>query len=786
MAAGIASAKHKNAYPSMFSFLLSTRVGRGAMIKAMAYCHAEVTFAHLLWSVCVFGEQKALNEILAIEPTFNFLNTAHYIAGILDPSIEQSEAAKKLDPAWGPSITREFQKFFQEKIEIELVSGKDADYVLSKALLDRLGGSAACADLNLKLQAIFSAKKTASTSPIVTGIPSFVTDITKKAEAGHCQSAIGRDGEIRSLIETLARRKKANPVLLGDAGVGKTAVVEELARMIASHRRGSADSDFRLPPNLQTARIYEVNLASLMSGTGTRGSLEGKLQDLLTFATSSPDVILFIDEIHLLAGVGQGAGSLDAGNILKPALAAGDMRIIGASTEGEYRRSIEKDDALARRFAPIQIKEPSREQAIAILERARYGYEKHHQVFATYHSIVACVELSMQYLTNRSLPDKAFDLLDETMATVKIEFQDRIAKLLQFPEMPRPPGDFIIELWPCMTPDMVRNALAKRLSRPVDDLPWSYDKSFTPAAEGASVRLAQTTGRIIGQQRAISVMRDALDLAALELNDPAKPKGSFFCVGPSGVGKTELAKEFAKATRLDLVRIDMSEFQEKHSVSRLLGSPPGYVGFDADVSVLSEHFVGGKGAVLLIDEIEKAHPDIAKIFLQILDAGRLTDTKGRELNFTNSFVVFTSNLGASDILGMAGADGFDAEKLGTLYRQAMRSHFAPEFIGRIKDIVPFSALSRETVSMICKVRLASINSQMLKRGVDVFVTDEVVSFLADRGYSVELGARPLERVLERDYSLVIARAVQEARQGNGRISVSVSVSPKGALEARVT
>jgi ATP-dependent Clp protease ATP-binding subunit ClpC len=639
----------------------------------------------------------------------------------------------------------------------------------------------------------------------------FGRDLTAMAREGRIDPVIGREQEIEQTVEVLSRRRKNNPVLIGEAGVGKTAIVEGIAAQIV-------EGD--VPETLRGRRLIELDLTGMVAGTRYRGDFEERLSKVVDeIREHSDEVIVFIDELHTVVGAGASEGSGGAGNMLKPALARGELHVIGATTLDEYRRDIEKDAALERRFQPVLVTEPGVEDAVLILHGLRDRYEAHHGVRFTDDALRAAVELSDRYVTDRHLPDKAIDLIDQAGARVRrrigtpptdlrgleeavdrlqrekdeavggeqyeraSELRDRLAAAQQRLEEARGAGGR--PGVPEVGVEDVAEVVSRQTGVPVSQLTQEEVQRLLQLEE----HLHQ---RVVGQDDAVRVVSEAVRRSRVGLGDPGRPIGSFLFLGPTGVGKTELARALAGALFGDadrMIRLDMSEFQERHTVSRLVGSPPGYVGYE-DAGQLTEAVRRRPYSVVLLDEIEKAHPDVFNTLLQVLDDGRLTDSQGRTVDFTNTVLVMTSNLGSELIQGRNAPLGFgtgdasaaDAGLRDRLMRR-LRDSFRPEFLNRIDEIVVFRQLESEQLQEITRLLLEETRRRLAARDVAVTFTDGAVAWIADRGSEPQFGARPLRRAIRREVDNPLARLLLDGRVGAGR-HVVVDVRD-GALDLTV-
>ena len=626
----------------------------------------------------------------------------------------------------------------------------------------------------------------------------FGRDLTLAAQELRLDPVVGREKEIERVIQILARRTKNNPVLIGEPGVGKTAVAEGLAIRIVNAE---------VPDILDGKKVIQLDMGLLVAGTKYRGEFEERLKKIMDEIRQAGNIILVIDEMHTLIGAGAAEGAIDAANILKPALSRGEIQVIGATTLDEYRKYVEKDSALERRFQSVIIEEPSVDESIEILKGLRSKYEEHHGLNISDEAIVAAVQLSSKYITDRFLPDKAIDVIDEASSKVRLkvstlspegkelekelrtlikEKEDAIRnqefeKASQLRDEEADMKDRIREMSlkykeeheankPTVTAENVAEVIATMTGVPV-----------TKLTEGESERLLNLEKtlheRVIGQNDAVVAISKAIRRARVGLKSPNRPIGSFIFCGPTGVGKTELAKALAEAvfgSEDNMIRVDMSEFMEKHSTAKLIGSPPGYVGYD-DGGHLTELVRKKPYSVILFDEIEKAHPDVFNIMLQILDDGRLTDSKGRHINFKNTIIIMTSNVGASMItttsrLGFSTSSDESKdkyEKLKETVTEEMKKAFRPEFLNRIDETIVFSHLNKEEIRQIVDLMLKDLFKRLAERELSIEVTDEVKDHLAEAGYSEAYGARPLRRLIQRKIEDMLAEEILSGKYSAG-------------------
>ena len=583
-------------------------------------------------------------------------------------------------------------------------------------------------------------------------------DLTAQAKAGQIDPVIGRDREIKRVTEILNRRTKNNPVLTGEAGVGKTAVVEGLAQKIV-------DGD--VPQKLLNKKVIRLDVVSLVQGTGIRGQFEQRMQELMDELKQKQDIILFIDEIHEIVGAGNAEGGMDAGNVLKPALARGEFQLVGATTLNEFR-TIEKDAALARRLQPVQVEEPSKEEALAILHGLRAKYESYHQVAYTDEALESAIQLSTRYIQDRYLPDKAIDLLDEAGSRKNLALQafdpsEVKAKIAQAQTNKKAAldqedyekaafyRDQVAKLEEHLTakPQVKSEVTAQDMEKIVEEMTSIPVGELKQKEQAQLQTLAQTLKQnVIGQDRAVDKVARSIRRNRIGFNKSGRPIGSFLFVGPTGVGKTEAAKQLALelfGTTEAMIRFDMSEYMEKFSVSKLIGSPPGYVGYE-EAGQLTEQVRRHPYSLILLDEIEKAHPDVMHMFLQILDDGRLTDSQGKTVSFKDTIIIMTSNAGSGDPIVNVGFGTTKSTPNSVVDK--LTKYFKPEFLNRFDDIIQFNALTKENLDQIVSLMLEKVDQTLQENGMSLKVSTKARQKLVELGYDPKMGARPLRRTIQ--------------------------------------
>lgn len=632
----------------------------------------------------------------------------------------------------------------------------------------------------------------------------YSTDLTEKAMLGKLDPMIGRESEMERLMQILCRRTKNNPCLIGDPGVGKTAIVEGLAQRIA---------EGNMPRILKNKRILSLDLTKVIAGTKFRGEFEERMKRIVTEATQDDSIILFIDEIHTIIGAGGSEGAMDASNILKPALARGDFQLIGATTSEEYTKYFEKDAALVRRFQPVRVKEPTVEETITILKGIKHRFEDYHRILVSEDVAEAIASLSDRYISDRFLPDKAIDLLDEACARKRMEQlgshagfkkeRKEIREIIEKIEAALSDGDITEARELKKEKNKLEKSLERKMKRNQKKQNEIPELTTEDAAEVVSlwtqIPVTQLTKgdmerlrhlekelhkHVIGQDEAVNAVAKAVKRSRVGLKSPNRPIGSFLFLGPTGVGKTELSKTLAKALfgrEEDLIRVDMSEYMEKHSVSKIIGSPPGYVGF-GEGGQLSEQIRRHPYSVLLFDEIEKAHPDVFNILLQVLDDGHITDSTGRVVDFKNTVIIMTSNAGAENIvtpktLGFLSVndEAHSHEDMKGKVMDEVKRIFKPEFINRIDEIIVFHTLGKEQIGQIVDIMMQTVNKRTLEQmKLSIELDEQAKNYLVEKGYDSKYGARPLRRAIQNEIEDPLAEQILQGKAGQGsRVKVTV-------------
>jgi ATP-dependent Clp protease ATP-binding subunit ClpC len=751
----------------------------GAAGYAREHGHTDLDALHLLWATTQEGQTRAMLESIGVDPD-------EFAASVESelPDSRPGEPGEQL-----PELTEAAKKALLDAHQVARAFGSThigPEHLLlamsarQESQAGRLLGAAGAApddfrSANAPQEAPGvprqASKRSDSKTPT---LDQYGLDLTARARAGELDPVVGREDEIEQTIEVLSRRTKNNPVLVGEAGVGKTAIVEGIAQRIA---------DGQVPRVLANKRVVQLDLSAMVAGTRYRGDFEERMTKVIDeISQNSGEIIVFIDELHTVVGAGGSEGAVDAGNMLKPRLARGELHVVGATTLDEYRKSIEKDAALERRFQRVLVPEPSVADTIAVLTRLQERYEEHHQVRYTAEAVTAAAQLSDRYLPDRFLPDKAIDLIDQAGARKRLqeleptddgrELEMRIEQLTRdkdqavadeqyerASQLRDEIGVAQAELaansgshgeLPEVTVTDIAEIIARATGVPVSQL-----------TEQEKVRLQRLEEelhqRVVGQDDAVHALARSVRRSRSGLGSPDRPVGSFLFLGPTGVGKTELAKALAERMFGDekrMVRLDMSEFQERHTVSRLIGAPPGYVGY-GEAGELTEPVRRRPYSVVLLDEIEKAHPDVFNTLLQVLDDGRLTDGQGRTVDFTNTVLIMTSNLGSEIISSRSGGLGFassaetDEERMHERLMPRLREEFRPEFLNRIDEVVVFRKLTREQLHTITALLLEDTRHRLRAMDIEIEVSAEAIGWLAERGHQPEFGARPLRRTIER-------------------------------------
>ncbi len=648
---------------------------------------------------------------------------------------------------------------------------------------------------------VFAGMNGYDSDPAASGetLKEFSVDLTKKARDGKLDPVVGRAGEIERVMQVLSRRQKNNPLLIGEPGVGKTAIAEGLAQLIVSNQ---------VPDILSGKRLLTLDVSSLVAGSKYRGEFEERLKRCIADVQAAGDIILFIDEIHQLIGAGSAEGSIDAAAILKPPLARGEIQVIGATTIEEYRKRLEKDTALERRFQPIVVNEPNEEQTLRILQGLRDKYEAHHKVRFTDEALQAAVQLSTRYIQDRFLPDKAVDVLDEAGARMRIrnmtlpkelvDLEDELRKvksekdsaiagqkfeeaaaLRDKEEELRAQLEEAQKNWENTSNSTIQEVTVEDIADVVSMTTGVPVSNLTEAETSKLLRMESVLHeRVIGQDEAVVALSKAIRRSRSGLKDPRRPAGSFIFLGPSGVGKTELSKalaEFLFSSEDALISFDMSEYMEKHTVSRLIGSPPGYVGFD-EGGQLTKAVRQRPYSVVLFDEIEKAHPDVFNILLQILEEGRLTDSQGRTVDFRNTVIIMTSNVGAREIaqttplgFGGGGERGLSDKEIKQRVMGEVKKLFRPEFLNRIDEIIVFKSLTEDEIAQIVELMIADLRERLIERNMTINLTPEAAKFVAKEGTDTAFGARPLRRAIQRLIEDPLSEEILEGKWSAGSV-----------------
>lgn len=781
---------------------------------AIAFGHAYIGTEHILWGIAKEGSGVAASVLLS--NSINDERIGHKITELIGSgegataNLSYTPRTKRVLELSYAEARRMGQNFIgTEHILIGIM--REGESVAVKILTDLGVDIRKLYENLLSMLSEDTPMATAQSKPGVTDVETptldqFGRDLTVMVREGKVDPVIGRDKEIERVIQILSRRTKNNPCLIGEPGVGKTAICEGLAQKIV---------EGNVPETLKDKRVVTLDLSSMVAGAKYRGEFEDRLKKSIEEIRNAGNVVLFIDELHTIVGAGAAEGAIDAANILKPLLARGEIQIIGATTQDEYRKHIEKDAALERRFQPITIGEPTQEEAIEILKGIRDKYEAHHKVKITDKAVEAAVRMSSRYINDRFLPDKAIDLIDEASSMVRLksftaptDLKDLEHKIEDLHKMKE---DCIVnqEFEKAASLRDEENKLKEELSSKKDS--WNMENSkntqIVTEEEIASIigswtgipvsRLAQEETerlknmesvlhkRVIGQEDAVRAVSRAIRRGRVGLKDPKRPVGSFIFSGPTGVGKTELSKALAEALFGDeslMIRIDMSEYMEKHSVSRLVGSPPGYVGYD-EGGQLTEKVRRKPYSVVLFDEIEKAHPDVFNMLLQILDDGRLTDSTGRVVDFRNTVIIMTSNVGAREIvepkrLGFGSLEenvARDYEDMKKNVMTELKKTFRPEFLNRVDEIIVFHPLNRDEIKNIAALMLKETSKRLGQTRIKISFSDEVAGYLAEKGYDKTYGARPLKRAIQDQIEDRLAEAILDGKVKEGD-SVSITFS----------
>lgn len=805
-----------------------TEKARNAMVlaaqEAISFRHQAVGTEHLLLGLVI--EQEGIAGILLRERGL----TVEIVRQEIEALTGYGSNRKEIDPylmPYSPRAKKVVVAATEEAKRLKIPQ-VGTEHLLLGLLQEEVLATKIMRDNHIELEELMKtiyekigiqSSKARSTKGQVSGnhakdktptLDSLSRDLTALARQGKLDPVIGRNEEVRRMIQVISRRTKNNPVLVGEPGVGKTAIVEGLAQRMVNGE---------VPEEIASKRLMMLDMGALVAGTKYRGEFEERMKKIIEEIYTQQDVILFIDELHTLIGAGGAEGAIDASNILKPALARGELQVIGATTLDEYQKYIEKDAALERRFASIHVEEPTAEDSIQILKGLRKHYEAHHHVEITDEAIQAAVQLSVRYITSRRLPDKAIDLMDETAAKARLDVTTKVSpivlleeEILQFEQLKNQAIQHqnFDEAAKFRKKELAKRAKLEKLIEKLESSPKTDYIASIGEGDIAEV-VSQWTGiplqqmekkeserlinlesvlhkRVIGQSEAVSAVARSIRRARSGLKDPRRPIGSFLFLGPTGVGKTELAKTLAEAMFGEqdaLVRIDMSEYMEKHSVSRLVGSPPGYVGFD-EGGQLTEKIRQRPYAVILLDEIEKAHPDVFNILLQVLDDGHLTDSKGRKVDFRNTVIIMTSNLGAV-ALREEKSVGFGAKTVQQNHdamekriREELKNSFRPELLNRIDETIVFHKLQKEELRQIVGIMAKEITSRLQELNITVKITSAVLDVLAEEGFDPEYGARPIRRAIQKKIEDPLSEALLS---GEIRFGQQVTI---GATKGKIT
>ena len=805
-----------------------TDKARSAMVlaaqEAISFRHQAVGTEHLLLGLVI--EQEGIAGILLRERGL----TAEIVRQEIEALTGYGSNRKEIDPylmPYSPRAKKVVVAATEEAKRLKIPQ-VGTEHLLLGLLQEEVLATKIMRDNHISLEELMKTiyekigiqpSKARSTKGQVSGnsakdktptLDSLSRDLTALARQGKLDPVIGRNEEVRRMIQVISRRTKNNPVLVGEPGVGKTAIVEGLAQRMVNGE---------VPEEIASKRLMMLDMGALVAGTKYRGEFEERMKKIIEEIYTQQDVILFIDELHTLIGAGGAEGAIDASNILKPALARGELQVIGATTLDEYQKYIEKDAALERRFASIHVEEPTAEDSIQILKGLRKHYESHHHVEITDEAVQAAVQLSVRYITSRRLPDKAIDLMDETAAKARLDVTTKVSpivlleeEILHFEQLKNQAIQHqnFDEAAKFRKKELAKRAKLEKLIEKLESSPQTDYIASIGEGDIAEV-VSQWTGiplqqmekkeserlinlesvlhkRVIGQSEAVSAVARSIRRARSGLKDPRRPIGSFLFLGPTGVGKTELAKTLAEAMFGEqdaLVRIDMSEYMEKHSVSRLVGSPPGYVGFD-EGGQLTEKIRQRPYAVILLDEIEKAHPDVFNILLQVLDDGHLTDSKGRKVDFRNTVIIMTSNLGAV-ALREEKSVGFGAKTVQQNHdamekriREELKNSFRPELLNRIDETIVFHKLQKEELRQIVGIMAKEITSRLQELNITVKITSAVLDVLAEEGFDPEYGARPIRRAIQKKIEDPLSEALLS---GEIRFGQQVTI---GATKGKIT